>query len=104
VDNVRNPPVPHVCQEREVLLPAYLAPPGALRGNSREQLTPAAKSEPTGRPRDGPGNDSIHHSDHDGSAEAKQRDPQGFGKPGELSPDLRRWPRTTLTADRPISL
>ena len=34
VDNVRNPPVPHHPQQREVLLPAYLAPPGAQQGTA----------------------------------------------------------------------
>ena len=32
-DSSRNPPVPHHLRQREVLLPAYLAPPEALRGN-----------------------------------------------------------------------
>ena len=35
VDNPRNPPVPHRPQQREVLLPAYLAPPGAQQGTAR---------------------------------------------------------------------
>jgi len=43
VDNVRNPPVPHVCQEREVLLPAYLAPPGAQQGTAGNSLVEQRK-------------------------------------------------------------
>src|SRR3954449_10732162 len=34
VDNKRNPPVPHHPRQREVPLPAYLAPPGAQQGTA----------------------------------------------------------------------
>src|SRR4051794_36924017 len=34
VDNTRNPPVPQHTRQREVLLPAYLAPPGAQQGTA----------------------------------------------------------------------
>ena len=67
VDNVRNPPVPHISQEREVLLPAYLAPPGAQQGTAGNSSLEQANATCPGRPSSGRGNDSIHHSD-DGSA------------------------------------
>jgi hypothetical protein len=35
VDNKRNPPVPHHPRQREVPLPAYLAPPGAQQGTAQ---------------------------------------------------------------------
>ena len=46
------------------------------RGHSRAQLTRAGNPTRPGRPSEGRGNDSIHHSDDDGSGYDEQRDPQ----------------------------
>src|SRR4029453_14789016 len=95
VDSKRNPPAPPHPQQREVLLPAYLAPAEAPRGNSRAQLRRAGKSDPSGLTFQEPGErlDPPRRPRRIGP-----RRPAGstrFGNPGELSPDLRRCPRTT---------
>jgi hypothetical protein len=72
VDSSRNPPVPHHPRQREVVLPAYLAPPGAQQGTARL----SRKFDPSGPTFGGPGErlDPPHRRRRTGYYE--QRDPQ----------------------------
>jgi hypothetical protein len=74
VDNVRNPPVSaRPFSSGKSYFPHILLRRGTAGHSSLQQERPTRPD----RPSEGRGNDSIHHSDDDGSTKAEQRDPQG---------------------------
>jgi hypothetical protein len=110
VDNKRNPPVPHHPQQREVPLPAYLAPPGAQQGTAHL----SRKSDPGGPLSAWLGERLDPPRRRDGSSYDEERGPQGSvsrascpqifdNGPGQRL-DARLWTRESRCRDRPAAM
>src|SRR4051794_2766497 len=110
VDSLRNPPVPQHSRQREVLLLAYLAPPGAQQGTAHL----SRKSDPGGPLSAWLGERLDPPRRRDGSSYDEERGPQGSvsrascpqifdNGPGQRL-DARLWTRESRCRDRPTAM
>src|SRR4051812_34800944 len=110
VDSLRNPPVPQHSRQREVLLLAYLARPGAQQGTAHL----SRKSDPGGPLSAWLGERFDPPRRRDGSSYDEERGPQGSvsrascpqifdNGPGQRL-DARLWTRESRCRDRPAAM